>query len=230
MRAIALVVLLSSLPSGAHADDGEVKLSLPTIADQEAWETSGFRLGLGLAYGRLEGLRGPPSGRLLGAELHVGLRLDADWSLLATFQYASASASGGLSGLRFSGTIDPTWHVTRHLSLAAGFGFGGIVEGRTDRADPDPLAASLTGSYTFPDAKTPLPSCSGVGETGLVRVEYGWVLGPRAYTGFALELSLQYTGCTDRSTMVEPDTGQQIERHQYWAHAGAALSWGVTWR
>src|SRR5262249_40391335 len=109
-------------------DEGPPRLSLATEADREAWKRSGFRLGIGFIYRRMEGVGGAPSGRLLGPTLRVGLRLDAAWSVMASFQYAGASAAGGLAGLRFAGTIDPTWHVTRNLSLAVGFGFGGIVE------------------------------------------------------------------------------------------------------
>jgi hypothetical protein len=211
-------------------DDGAPKLSLPTEADRLAWQRPGFRLGLGLVYGEFKGLGGAPSGRLLGAQLHAGLRLDRDWSLVASLQYASASARGGLSGLRFAGTLDPTWHVTPSLSLAIGLGFGGIVEGRTNRADPDPLGTTLDTTYTFPDARHPLPSCSGVGMAGLVRADYAWVIGPRAQTSVSVEVLGQYTACVDRTGRVEPDTATPIERHQYWPHTGATLAWGITWR
>ncbi len=214
----------------ADDDDGPAKLSLPTEADKLAWQRPGFRLGLGLAYGEFKGLRGAPSGRLLGAQLHAGLRLDRDWSLVASLQYASVSARGGLSGLRFAGTVDPTWHVTPSFSLAVGLGFGGIVEGRTGRADPMPLGTTLDTTYTFPDAKTPLPSCSGVGVAGLVRADYAWVLGPRAQTSVSVEVLAQETACVDRTGRVEPDTATPIERHQFWPHAGATLAWGITWR
>src|SRR5690242_20229001 len=167
-------------------DDGEPRLSLPTAADRTAWRTSGFRLGLGLVYGRLVGLRGAPSGRLIGPTIRAGVRLDEHWSILASFQYAAASQRGGLSGLRFAGTIDPTWHVTPSLSVALGFGFGGIVEGRTGRMDAEPLPSTIDTSYTFPDARTPVASCSGVGAAGLARVEWAYVLGPRSQTGLAL--------------------------------------------
>ncbi|HEU4733306.1 MAG TPA: hypothetical protein VFT22_35685 [Kofleriaceae bacterium] len=215
--------------SGAD-DDGEPRLSLPTQADRTAWRTSGFRLGLGLVYGRLIGLRGAPSGRLIGPTIRAGVRLDDSWSILASFQYASASKSGGLSGLRFAGTVDPTWHVTPSLSLAVGFGFGGIVEGRTGRMDAEPLPSTIDTSYTFPDARTPIASCSGVGAAGLVRVEWSYVLGPRAATGVALELVGQWTGCVDDTNRVEPDTGTAIVRRQWWPHTGATLGWGITWR
>src|ERR1041385_2469165 len=96
-------------PKVIREEDAPAKLSLPTEADREAWTRPGFRLELGLTYGRLEGLRGAPSGRLLGPTLRAGLRLDRDWSLITSFEYASARGShGGLQGLRFAGTLDPT--------------------------------------------------------------------------------------------------------------------------
>jgi hypothetical protein len=224
----------------AHADDAKPvitgeqdappKLSLPTEADRAAWTRPGFRLALAAGYGELHGLRGAPSGHLIAATLRAGLRLDADWSLMTSFQYAKASRSGGLSGLRFAGTLDPTWHVTRALSVAAGFGFAGIVEGVTGRTDADPLPDTIESTYTFPDASHPIASCSGVGAAGLVRGEYGYVLGPRAQLSVALEAIGQWTGCVDDSGRVEPDTGATIERHQWWPHAGATLSVGIAWR
>jgi hypothetical protein len=220
----------ASTTSSAADDDGEPRLSLPTQADRTAWQTSGFRLGLGLVYGRLVGLRGAPSGRLLGPTVRVGLRLDPSWSILASFQYAAASQSGGLSGLRFAGTIDPTWHITPSISVAVGMGFGGIVEGRTGRMDADPLPSTIDTSYTFPDARTPVASCSGVGVAGLARVEWAFVLGPRAQTSVSLEVVGQWTGCVDDTNRIEPDTGTAIVRRQWWPHTGATLGWGIAWR
>ena len=188
-------------------------------------------MGLGVAYGDLVGLEGAPSGRLLGVLLRLGIRLDPDWSLLASFQYARASTAGGLDGLRFAGTIDPTWHVTRHLSLAVGLGFGGIVEGSTSRPDVMPLPGTLANSYTFPSPGPPLPSCSGVGRRrpGARRVDDR----PRARAprpAFAVEAVGQWTGCVDDTGHVELDTGQAIVRRQWWPHAGGTVQWGFTWR
>lgn len=212
-------------------EEGEPKLSLPTEADRLAWRRGGFRLGLGAAYGYLAGLRGAPSGRLLGAKLHVGLRLDAQWSVLASFEYAQAKGDGGLSGLRFLGTLDPTWHVTPSLSIAIGFGFGGIVEGRnTGRPDAEPLATSLETSYTFPDASPPIARCSGVGAAGLARVAWGYVLGPRSQVTIAAEVTGQWTGCVHDTNRFEPDTGEAIVRRQWWPHAGGTIAAGFTWR
>lgn len=220
-----------SPPSGSKDEgDGAPRLSLPTEADRDAWTRPGFRFGLGVAYGKLDGLDGAPGGRLVGAVVRAGLRLDREWSLLLSFNYALASATHELSGLRFSGTLDPTWHVTRNLSVSVGFGFGGIVEGTPDRADVAPLPSTIESSYTFPDASMPLPSCSGVGGAGLVRVEWAQVIGPRAALTFAIEGIAQATECIDDTGRIEPDTARPIERRQLWSHFGGQLALGVTWR
>jgi hypothetical protein len=220
-----------ALPAKDDKDDeGPPRLSLPTQSDRDAWLRGGFRLSLGLTYGQLIGLEGAPSGRLIGPTVRVGLRLDAAWSLFASFQYTGASAPGGLSGLRFAGTVDPTWHVTRHLALALGLGFGGIVEGFTGRPDVDPLSGTIETSYTFPRPSPPLPSCSGVGVAALARADWMFVLGPRTATGLSLEVMGQWTGCVDDTGRVEPDSGQAIVRRQWWPHTGAVGTWSFTWR
>lgn len=223
-------------PSSGHGaadpdeDEGVPKLSLPTESDRRAWQRSGFRLGLGLVYGQLIGMDGAPSGRLIGPVIRIGLRLDAAWSVTTSFQYLSASQDGGLSGLRFAGTIDPTFNLTPSLSVALGFGFGGLVEGSTERPDAAPLPDALESSYTFPDARTPIDSCNGVGAAALLRVEWGYVMGPRSQTHLALEAIGQWTGCVADTGRVEPDSGVAIVRRQFWPHTGVTLSWGFTWR
>jgi hypothetical protein len=217
-------------PQVTSEEDAPPKLSLPTEADREAWTRPGFRLELGLTYGQFHGLRGAPSGRLLGPKLRAGLRLDRDWSLMTSFEYTSAKRSGGLAGLRFAGTLDPTWHATRAFAVAVGFGFAGIVEGGTSRMDASPLPDEITSSYTFPDASHPIASCSGVGAAGLVRGEYSYVLGPRASLRIDAEAIGQWTGCVDDTGNFDPDTGQAIVRRQWWPHVGGTLTLGVMWR
>lgn len=221
-----------TITSATTPDDKEPepKLSLATEADRDAWRRPGFRMGLGVSYGDLVGLEGAPSGRLLGFLLRLGIRLDGDWSLLASLQYARASTAGGLDGLRFSGTLDPTWHLTSHLSLAVGLGFGGIVEGSTSRPEVTPLPGSLSSSYTFPGAGPPLPSCSGVGVSALARAEWTIVLGPRSATSVGIEAVGQWTGCSEDTGQIDVDTGQAIVRRQWWPHTGGTVQWGFTWR
>lgn len=218
-------------PAITDEEEGPPKLSLPTQEDRDAWQKPGFRLALGMTYGPFYGLRGAPDGSLLGPILRVGVRLDADWSLMTQFEYASASKSGGISGLRFAGTVDPTWHVTPSISLAIGVGFGGIVEGDHARfPEPAPAPDTLESSYTFPDASTPMESCSGVGAAALARAEYAAVMGPRSQFHISLELIGQWTGCVQDTGNLEPDTGQAIERRQWWPHVGGTITAGFAWR
>jgi hypothetical protein len=227
-RALAIVALLAG---HVHADDdGEVKLSLPTETERQAWLRPGFRLSLGFAYGELLGLRGAPSGRELGVGMHAGLRLDADWSLIASFQYARISSPNGISGLRFSGTLDPTWHVTRAFSLAIGVGFGGLINGRTNNADINPLPNTLDSSYTYGSSNPALNLCSGGGVVGVVRGQYAWVIGPRGEIYLEGQIIGNYIECVDPTGRTEPDTAQPIVRTQYWPMSGGTLSLGFTWR
>lgn len=233
MNRVAIIVALSFIAQTAHADEeeGEPKLSLPTEADRTAWLKPGFRLELGLEYGFADGLRGAPDGSLLGAVLRAGWRLDKEWSLLLSFDYAKASGTGGdLAGLKFAGTIDPTFHVTRWFSLALGAGFGGIVESGSTRPNPLPLGDAIETSYTFPDASSPLPDCSGVGFAGRLRAQWAYVLGPRSSATLSLEGFGQWTGCVSNTGRVEPDTARPIERRQWWPHVGGTLTLGVTFR
>jgi hypothetical protein len=212
-------------------EEGSPKLSLPTQEDRDAWQKPGFRLALAMTYGPFYGLRGAPDGKLLGPILRVGVRLDADWSLMTSFEYASASKVGGISGLRFAGTLDPTWHVTPSISLAVGFGFGGIVEGDHARfPNATPAPDTLETSYTFPDASTPIDSCSGVGAAALARAEYAAVMGPRSQFQVSVEVVGQWTGCVQDTGNLEPDSGQAIERRQWWPHVGGTLTAGFAWR
>jgi hypothetical protein len=218
------------LAQPAVDDDGPPRFSLPTETDRAVWKKPGFRFGLGLVYGRLLGINGPPNGQLIGPTIRLGIRLDESWSLMGSFQYLYATGTGGLRGLCYAGTIEPTWHATEHLNLSVGIGFAGIVEPSSSRPNPDPQPTTLDTSYTFPDARTPLPSCNGVGLTGLLRAEWLMVLGPRSSTGLAVEGNGQWTGCVDDTGRVEPDTAAPIVRRQWWPHLGGSLAWVIVWR
>ena len=227
------VVVETPVPATEVDEVLPFKLSLPTEEDAAAWQQPGFRLQMGLGFGILRGIDGTPGDKNIPIFVRVGARLDHDWSLFGSFQFAVAGwrKDGDLSGLRFAGTIDPTWHVTDHLDLAAGFGFGGLVEGSTGRADPNAAQrTALVASYTFPSARTPMVTCSGVGVAGLLRATYMWVLGPLSATGFALETDGQWTACVETVGRVEPDTAQQIVRRQWWSNAGGSLVWVISWR
>jgi hypothetical protein len=214
----------------AADDEGPPRLSLPTESDRAAWKKPGFRFGLGLAYARMVGIDGPPSGQFIGPTVRMGIRLDERWSLMGSLQYLFARGRGGMGGVRYAGTIEPTWHASEHFSLGVGIGFGGLVEPSSNRPDPYPHGDTLDASYTFPNARTPLQSCDGVGVTGLLRAEWLFVLGPRASTGVALETDGQWTACVDDTGTVEPDTATAIVRRQWWSHFGGSLAWVILWR
>jgi hypothetical protein len=228
-KATAVPDLMAAPPSVID-EDPPPRFSLPTESDRVLWKKPGFRFGLGLVYGRLYGINGPPDGTLIGPTIRMGLRLDETWSLMGSLQYLYATAANVMRGLRFAGTVEPTWHATDHLSLAVGIGFGGLVEPSSNRTDPKPKPGTLSSSYTFPDARTPLPSCNGVGVTGLLRGEWSWILGPRSSTALALETDGQWTGCVDDTGQTNQDTATPIVRRQWWPHLGASLAWVITWR
>jgi hypothetical protein len=157
----------------------------------------------------------------------MGIRLDERWSLMGSFQYLYATGTAGTRGLRYAGTIEPTWHASEHLNLGVGIGFGGLVGRLSNRPNE---TQAVDASYTFPDARTPLQSCNGVGVTGLLRAEWMMVLGPRSSTGLALETDGQWTVCVDDTGVTEPDTATPIVRRQWWGHFGTSLAWVILWR
>ena len=216
-------------PTPVFDEDAPPRFSLPTETDRALWKKPGFRFGLGLVYGRLYGIDGPPNGSLIGPTIRGGVRLDDAWSLMGSLSYLYARGSGtAMQGLRFAGTVEPTWHATEHWSLAIGIGFGGIAE--TGSSRPNPAPTTVDTSYTFPNAKTPLSSCNGVGVAGLLRTEWTVAMGPRSSTGLFLQMDGQWTDCVDDSGRVEPDTATSIVRRQWWAHLGGSLAWEILWR
>lgn len=218
-------------PSAIQDDQLQIRLSLPTESDREAWQKPGLRVVFGGSWQQFLGLYGAPSGNGFGAVVRIGARLDRDWSLLASFHYGGVSATKGLAGLRYAGTIDPTWHITPNFDLAVGMGVGGIVEGRGDRpeADLDELA-SLATSRTWASARTPFGVCQGAGLAGLVRGGWMTVLGPLSSLGISVELAGQWTACQQTTTRAEADTARPIVRRQWWAHSGAIAAMVFAWR
>jgi len=207
--------------------DGPVRLSLASEADRVAWLRSGFRLGLGLSYGTLNGHGAVPDFTTRGVSIRPGIRLDPQWSIYLALQYAALT--GGVA--RFASTVEPTWHLTPHLAAAVGLGYAGIAGySRFDMMPLQPAVGTLGQSYTFPDAKMPLPHCTGVGLTALARLELGYVLGPRTRTHIAAEAFEQWTGCEDASGTIDVFSGKELVRRQWWAHTGASVSWGIEWR
>lgn len=242
LLALALVAGAACAPCGAYAqavmpapasatvDEGlPFQLSLPTMADRDAWRTPGFRLHLGYGYGQLIGLDGTPDAVTHIILARAGARLDADWSLFMSLAYAIASE--GISGLRFTGTIDPTWHVGDHFHVAAGAGLAGFVEANEGREEQDAaLRGELVASYSYTGREPLISSCSGVGVAAILRAGATLVIGPLASTELAIQLDGQWVGCELATGRVEPDTAEAIVRRQWWPHLAAHLAWTVAWR
>jgi len=212
----------------ASADgDGPVRLSLPSESDRAAWRHSGFRLGLGLSYGMLHGRGAVPDFETRGIFIRPGIRLDPGWSVYLSLQYQTFADGGA----RFASTIEPTWHITPYLAASVGLGYAGIAGYSRDEVPPlQPDIVALGQSYTYPDVQRALAGCDGVGLTALARLELGHVLGPRSRTHLAVETLGQWTGCEQASSVIDPFSGQELVRRQWWAHTGVSLSWGLEWR
>ena len=207
----------------AKDDEGPPRFSLPTQSDRDAWLRGGFRLSLGpdVRPPRRPGRRAQrPAARPEGA------RRPAPRRRLVAVRVVSiqrrARTAGRSSALRFAGTIDPTWHATRHLSLAFGFGFGGIVEGitRPTRRRPDCRTRSRPRTRSPTRARRCRAAAASARRAG-ARASGRTCSGRARRPASALEVLGQWTGCVADTGRVEPDTGQAIVRRQWWPHAGA---------
>ena len=215
----------------AKDDEGPPRLSLPTESDRDAWLRSGFRLSLGLVYGRLAGLEGAPSGRLLGATLRLGLRLDADWSRARVVSVRERVGARRPVGAAVRGhdrsdvARDARTSRSRSASASAASSRGAPA-GPTSTRCPTRSRPRTR----FPARRRRCRAAAASARPALARAEWTFVLGPRSATSLGLEAIGQWTGCVDDTGRVEPDTGQAIVRRQYWPHVGATGTWGFTWR
>lgn len=221
--------------AAAGADDEALpfRLSLPTRADVDAWQDRGLRVELGGRYGEVLGVGGAPDGGGFGVLVRVGARLDARWSLLGAFHYASVAGIAGqdLFGLRYLIAAEPELHLGHGVSAAIGVGLAGFVEGRSGRSEPDGAGRdALVAPRTLPAPGAPLPQCNGAGPAALLRLSYRWVLGPIAALGADLQGDLQTVACVDDTGRVEPDTATAVVRRQWWTHGGASAHLVVAWR
>lgn len=227
--AIALATAVALVAPRAWADDAEprFRLSLPTEEDFEAWRQPGFRVQLAYAFGGLRGQSLTPSMTAHSAELRLGVRLDEFWSLYGTFRYAVAR--GDRSGLRFSGTVEPTFHIIAGLSASLGVGIAGFVTGNS-LGEVVPPDGGVVASYTYPTTQPPLGACTGEGVMALARLEYLFVVGSLFSTGPAVQTGLQWTGCRQSLDAIDFDTGEGVELKQFWTHHTWSFSWVLAWR
>lgn len=218
-----LILALSSTPP----ERGAEKLSVPIRTEAEAWRSSGFRMGIGYGADAIFGAGAAPNGVIHAVLLRLGLRIDDRWSLFAGLRYGLLP--GEAPGLSFSGTIEPTLHLTDAWSVSIGVGAAGFVLPTTGASTPV-AAGDLSASRTLPSAGPLLGACVGIGAQASVRAEYQLILSSALATGPALQLDLQWTACTESMGTQDPDTGDAIELRQFWQHTGVTLGWLLWWR
>lgn len=201
----------------------QVRLSLPTESDQEAWRSPGLRVALGVGYGSMRGVGPAWSFRSLGFALRPSVRIDEYWELGATLLYGSAP-----NGLRWSVTAEPSLHVWRNLTIGAGLGYGGLSVSDSNR--PSGLrGADEPVSRTLSDSEQ-LQSCTGSALTALGRAEYLFVVGPLFSSGPFAQFQGQWTRCEAQFGRVDPETGRPVVLTQWWKQHGATFGWWFSWR
>jgi hypothetical protein len=220
------MLLALFLALAAQDEEPEFKPSLEVESAEEAWRETGFRVALGYVYDEVFGVGGVPAGVHHSAVLRVGPRLDADWSLLASFRYG-VKLSGALGGLRFGGTIEPTYHLTDAWTLSIGAGIGGFVINETGAQTP-PVQTVAT--FTLPGTDPLLRACQGAGLLAILRTEYTFYVSTLFGTGPALQFDAQWTQCTEQLNRSDPDTGEAIVLRQYWVNYGLSVAWLFWWR
>ena len=248
----AILLLLWVLPLAARAaeptvltekdlvekDDYVLRLSLPTEQDLALWRSPGIRIALGYGYGRFFGTIPGTDFSAHHVILHPDFRIDDEWSIAATATYTIAGQD--LSALRWSVSLEPTWHPWKGLGLAVGVGYAGILGDR----DASSFVVMPTDSYSGSNVEIPvaptrsrsalnqevLQSCNGSGWNTLARVEYLFVAGPLFASGPFLQGDWQWVACEQDFGDVDEATGRSITITQWWGHRGVSLGWWVEWR
>lgn len=208
-------------------DDYEVKLSLPTESDYELWRSPGLRVQLGYGYGRQT-----PFDAGVGFSSHQisfrpAVRLSERWSLAIAMSYSVAR--GDFSGLKWSVTVEPTFHPVEALGISLGLGYGGMLGDRMDYRSGviEPTDASFSRTA---DAGEWLQGCDGSGAAGLLRVEYLFVVGALFASGPYVQGDVQQTRCAEGRGGLNIETGESTAVYQWWAHRGWTLGWWLAWR
>ena len=201
-----------------------VRLSLPTESDVEAWTSPGLRLQLGYGYGRIFGASPAWSFTSHNVILRPSVRIDPRWALGVGLLYGS-----GPNGLRWSVTAEPSFQAWRRLTVTAGLGYGGLAIN-----NPNAPSGRLRGpdevvSRDLADDET-LQTCTGSALASLLRAEYLFIAGPLFASGPYVQVSAQWTRCQATFGRVDAETGRSIVLSQWWQQQGATLGWWFAWR
>jgi len=201
-----------------------VRLSLPTEEDFEAWQAEGLRLELGLGRASLRGSGPAWSFTSTSVVLRPSVRLDERWAL-----GGAASYGGGPGGLRWSVNVEATFFIWQQLSVAAGIGYGGLSVSDVNRSSgllrgPDELVSRNL------EPGEELQSCTGSALSSSFRAQYLFVVGPLFASGPFVEGGAQWTRCEATFGRVDPETGRDIVLTQWWRQRVATFGWTFAWR
>jgi hypothetical protein len=202
----------------------QVRLSLPTQSDVDAWHAPGLRVQLGYAYGMVHGYGPAFSFSSKNFILRPSVRLDAQWALGVALLYGT-----GPNGVRWSATAEPTFFPWRQLAFSLGLGYGGLDIGNSRastgglQGPSEPVSRDLTGSER-------LNSCTGSALATMGRTEYMFVAGPLFSSGPFVEASSQWTRCQASFGRTDPETGQAIVLSQWWHQTALDFGWWFAWR
>jgi hypothetical protein len=204
----------------------QVRLSLPTQADFDAWRSPGLRLQLGYGYGLQHGWGPAPSFNSHSVTLRPSVRLDDRWALGVALLYGT-----GPVGARWSVTAEPTFYLWRELALTVGLGYGGLVV-----VNPRPVvdAGRSPAEVVSRDLRDDeaLSSCAGSALSAVARLDHIFVVGPLFATGPFLQGNAQWTRCHESPGLgtVDNETGRPVVLSQWWRQAGLTFGWWLAWR
>ncbi|MBI5507238.1 MAG: hypothetical protein HY903_00670 [Deltaproteobacteria bacterium] len=248
----ALVFLVSLASSAARAeerpaaekdlvqrDDYVVRLAFPTEQDFETWRLPGFRIALGYGYGRLWGSVPETDLSTHHLMLRPSVRIDAHWSIASSCVYSIAGKD--VTGLRWSVSLEPTFHPVAGVAVAVGVGYAGILGNRNEYRPSSFAPASGSAPGSGLDSQAParsrsvlrdevLNECSGAGWNALARAEVLFVVGPLFASGPFLQADQQWVECEESFGESDLETGHSIVVKEWWGHKGVSLGWWFSWR
>jgi hypothetical protein len=201
-----------------------VRLSLPTEGDVEAWATPGLRVQLGFAYGAVHGFGPALSFNGPTFTLRPSLRIDRRWGLALALLYGT-----GPGGLRWSATLEPTFFPWRQLGISVGLGYGGLVVSLPEDPNATFRGAAVAVSRDLSGDER-LQSCTGSALSSVVRVEYLFVVGPLFASGPFAQASAQWTHCEATFGRTDAETGRPVVLTQWWPQGALDLGWWLAWR
>jgi len=190
-----------------------------------AWQEPGFRVRLAADYGRLVPSEDEPAAASFGITLQPGYRVSPWWSLASSFRYAVLT--GDLEGLRWTATLDPSFHPFTGATVSVGAGYAGLIAARTDPWMED---------YPY-DFRT----CEGEGWAALARAGWEHAFGELFALGLAAQADVQWSRCSFTGDVDVPLGGRSddgftqsafvpLTLTERWRHTGLSLGLTFTWR